>query len=102
MYAFQYDVFVRSLAKRPPINILVLNESGLWFPIPTGPAGSRVSLPLITLKAANVQQGCYIYLEDLLKLSSYGSPPSTPQWPVNPSPFCLQSWGYAFDFHPDK
>ena len=28
MYAFQYDVFVRSLAKRPPISILVLNGSG--------------------------------------------------------------------------
>ena len=24
MYALQYDVFVKSLAKRPPINILVL------------------------------------------------------------------------------
>ena len=37
-----------------------------------------------------------------MKLSSYSSPPSTPQWPVYPSPFCLQSWGYAFDSHPDK
>ena len=65
-------------------------------------SGSGVPHSPITLKAANIQLGRYIYREDLLRLCSYEYSPSTPQWLVRPSQFCIQNWAPVCESHPDQ
>ena len=68
----------------------------------TDPSGSGVPHSPITLKAANIQLGRYIYREDLLRLCSCEYSPSTPQWLVRPSQFCIQNWAPVCESHPDQ
>lgn len=63
-----------------------------------------VSAPqqLISLKAANIIAGKYVYCNDLLKLEEHRDPSCPVQWPVCPSPIRLANWSEFLQTHPDK
>ena len=55
--------------------------------------------PTLTRKALNFDQGQYIYMDDLIKLSQCDDSRSSPKWPVLPSPF---NWKPVVESHTDK
>ena len=63
-----------------------------------GPSASCIT----SLRAANVINGRYIYMEDLLGLEECIDTTPPVAWPVAPSPVHLSNWEGHLRTHPDK
>ena len=61
-----------------------------------------MALAPISLKAANIVNNNYKYLEDLLHLELLVEPQRTLSWPVCPSPIQLSNWDKFLRSHPDQ
>lgn len=46
----------------------------------------------ISLQTANIHEGKYIYMEDLLMMESHGQARQTPSWPLSSTPICIDNW----------
>ena len=57
---------------------------------------------MVTLKAANVVAGKYVYLQDFLELSECVDQRYPVQWPVCPTPVRLCNWEGFLQSHPDQ
>ena len=70
--------------------------------LPTPCTGIPLNNQHITLPAANLVDGHYIYMEDLARLNAYTDPDYSLTWPVCPSPIRLENWVPFLQSHPDK
>ena len=83
--------------------ILLKHKVVRIFLIPgTDPASAGMGSAQVTLKAANISNGAYVYRNDLHTLDSFRGRLSAARWPVFSSPFRLENWSPAFLSHPDK
>ena len=56
----------------------------------------------VSLTTANIVQGRYIYIEDLLKLEKCVDESNPVWWPISPSPINLHHWQDPLASHPDR
>lgn len=56
----------------------------------------------VTLKAANIVSGRYIYLQDLLELAECTEHDCPVKWPVCPTPIRASNWKEFLQSHPDQ
>ena len=56
----------------------------------------------VSLRAANIMDGRYIYMEDLLGLEECMDRECKVSWPTSPSPICLNNWMEFLALHPDQ
>ena len=54
------------------------------------------------ISAANIQNGQYLYMEDLQGLEECTDPACPIRWPTCPSPVCLSNWETFLKCHPDQ
>lgn len=74
------------------------------FPYVVGvcpPLGPLVPTSHISVRAASIVTGQYIYTEDLLKLDKCTDKNFPMSWPTSPSPICLSNWMEFILAHPD-
>ena len=68
----------------------------------TPPPRTRASGSRGSFHPGNVRCGCYIYMEDLVKLDECRDPACPVQWPTCPSPVRLSNWLEFLRCHPDQ
>ncbi len=64
--------------------------------------GTIIDSNPITLKAANIVDGHYMYTSDLLKLEECKDSNHPIVWPTCPSPICCSNWVEFWASHPDR
>lgn len=82
---------------------------GPWPPLPhtplvglPTPTARSISSDSISLKAANIMNGNYIYTDDLLSLEECTDTTRPVSWPTPPSSICLANWEGPLRSHPDQ